>query len=246
MDWCRFPKERVCFFVDRDLSSVIPEVLATDSNIYVTDGYSIENSIVSKETCRRVLSEVCGLGGLDHGDLDAVCDLFESECERFLVAMVPTMAWVLHWRRSGVRAMVKKISMKDMFSVVSGSFRVTVSPKGKASGVQYIHDQCDVMFDASVAIERVESEFLSGNAYRTLTRGKYVFWFLVEFCLSIRANVSSHFKACSKVPPMHVSLGLANAMIFIGSRARAPLSLQVFVRSNYVSYIMSLKELRMV
>ena len=239
MDWCRFSKKRVCFFVDRDLSGVIPEVLVADSNIYVTDGYSIENAIVNKETCRRVLSEVCGLGGLDHGHLDAVCDLFDAECEKFLVAMIPTMAWIIHWRRSGVRASLNDISMKDMFTVVSGLLVAVASPKGKASAVQYIHEQCNVVYDASVPIGRVEAEFLSGGGYRNLTRGKYVFWFLIEFCLSIRSDVKSHFKGCSVVPPMRVSLGPGNAMILVGSRAREPSSLCGFLRSNYISYICS-------
>ena len=44
LDWRRFPKKRVCFFVDRDLSDLIPEKLVTDINIYVTDDYSIVSS----------------------------------------------------------------------------------------------------------------------------------------------------------------------------------------------------------
>jgi hypothetical protein len=237
MDWRRFPKRRVCFFVDRDLSRLIPEALATDSNIYVTDSYSIENDLVKRGTCRRVLSEVCALGTLDHGELDKVCDLFEAELEKFLVAMIPTMAWILHWRRKGQRAALNDILMKDMFGFTGGTLRINPTPKGKASLVQYIHEQCDVVHDAAVDIAPLESEFRKGGAYRNFIRGKYVFWFLIEFCCSVRSSVKAHFKTCTRVPPMNVSFAAANGMTIIGNRARVPNSLKTFVSGNYVEFI---------
>jgi hypothetical protein len=237
IDWRHFPKNRICFFVDRDLSSLIPEALATDSNIYMTDSYSIENDLVKKGTCKRVLSEVCSLGTLDHGELDTVCDLFESELEKFLAAMIPIMAWILHWRRKGERAALSDILMKDLFSFSSGTLQMNPTPKGKATPVHYIHEQCNVVHDAKVDIAPVEAEFRKGGAYRRFTRGKYVFWFLIEFCCYVRGSVKTHFKSCTRVPPMNVSFAAANGMTIIGNRARIPKSLKSFLMANYCEYI---------
>ncbi len=237
MDWRRFPKKRVCFFVDRDLSSLIPESLTPDSNIYVTDNYSIENDLVKRGTCRRVLSEVCALGTLDHGELDAVCGLFEEELEKFLAAMVTTMAWILRWRRNGERAALNDILMKDLFAVTGGTLWTNPTPKGKANHVQYIHEQCNVVHDATVDIADLVAEFRKGGAYRHFTRGKYVFWFFIEFCCSVRASVKTHFKSCTKVPPMNVSFAAANGMTIIGNRARIPKSLKTFLSTNYCEFI---------
>lgn len=236
MDWRRFPKKRVCFFVDRDLSSLIPESLSMDSNIYVTDSYSIENELVKRGTCRRVLSEVCALGTLDHAELDAVCDLFEVELEKFLAAMVPTMAWILYWRRIGKRAALNDILMKDLFAFTNGTLRSNPTPKGKSDAVQYIHEQCNVVHDASVNIGALEAEFRKGRAYRHFIRGKYVFWFLIEFCCSVRASAGVHFKTCAKIPPMNVIFSAANGMTIIGNRARVPKSLKTFLSANYCEY----------
>jgi hypothetical protein len=237
MDWRRFPKKRVCFFVDRDLSSLIPESLTTDSNIYVTDSYSIENDLVKRGTCRRVLSEVCALGTLDHGELDAVCNLFESELEKFLSSMIPMMAWILNWRRNGKRATLNDILMKDLFTFTNGTLRANPTPKGKANAVLYIHEQCNVVHDATVDIGPLEAELRKGGAYRHFTRGKYVFWFLIEFCCSVRASVKTHFKTCAKIPPMNVTFAAANGMTIIGNRARVPKSLKNFLTANYSEYI---------
>ena len=49
------------FLVDRDFHDLAPEEIPEDVNVYVTDGYSIENSLVNGDTCERVLTDVCGL-----------------------------------------------------------------------------------------------------------------------------------------------------------------------------------------
>ena len=51
MDWTRYPKKRICFFVDRDFDDLLLEKRINDLNIYVTDDYSIENSVVNRQTC---------------------------------------------------------------------------------------------------------------------------------------------------------------------------------------------------
>jgi len=237
IDWRRFPKKRVCFFVDRDLSSLIPEKLVQDSNIYVTDGYSIENDVAKRGTCRRVLTEICGLASADHSDLDSVCDLFEKQIEKFHVEMLPVMAWILVWRRSGKPASLNDILMRDLFSVSDGVLQVKPNPKGKADAVEYIHAQCNLTYNATVDIVAHHAEFKKGGAYRKFTRGKYVFWFLVEFCCSVHKSAKVLLKSCTKTPSMNVSMSASNGMTIIGNRARLPGSLRSFLEATYCAYI---------
>ncbi len=67
--WNRFPKRRICFFVDRDFLGLISEKSVADCNIYVTDDYSIENSLAKRSTCHRILTEVLGFTSVDHDEL---------------------------------------------------------------------------------------------------------------------------------------------------------------------------------
>lgn len=237
IDWRRFPKKRICFFVDRDLSELIPETLPKDSNIYVTDRYSIENDIVNRATCYRVLTEVCGLNGVAHDELDVICDLFDQEFEKFMHALVPVMSWVLTWRRIGKKASLSDILMRDIFSIVHGKVSVINLPKGKASIQEYIHDQCNLVVDMSVDINNVASEFITGDVFKKFTRGKYLFWFLIEFCCSVRKSALTLFKSCKKLPAMHVSLSASNGLTVIGNRARIPVSLRTFLDDTFCAYI---------
>ena len=65
ISWERFPKQRICFFVDRDFGGLLPDTTIVDSNVYLTDAYSIENGLATRSTCRRILTEVFGFGILD-------------------------------------------------------------------------------------------------------------------------------------------------------------------------------------
>lgn len=224
IDWRRFPKNRICFFVDRDLSDLIPERLTSDANIYVTDGYSIENDITNKGTCIRILTELCGFSTVIHEDLDQTGDLFEQEFEKFLIAMIRIMAWILLWRRKGEHVALNNIMMRDIFLFVNGKLQIIHNPKGKPSVEEYIHEQCNIDYDQTMNINSIELELKNNDTYKNFTRGKYVFWFLISFCLSVKKSMS-------------VTLSPSNGMVVIGNRARIPNSLRQFVNNTYCEYI---------
>jgi hypothetical protein len=157
----------VCFFVDRDLSGLIPESRAADVNIYLTDGYSIENAIVGRGMCLRVLIELYGFGTVPHGELETVIGLFERELEAFLKKMVPVMAWILAWRRRGSRANLNDIVMRDLFRLDKGCLQPASAPGGKASVAEYMHERCRVAFDTSIDIRPIEAEFILDPRFQT-------------------------------------------------------------------------------
>ena len=236
MDWGRFPKQRVCFFADRDFLGLVPESIVADLNIYVTDDYSIENSLTKRGTCRRILTEVFGFVKVKHGELEDVCDRFEAELERFMVSLIPITAWMLSWRRSGRIAYINNIKMSDLFSVVEGRLRLNTGPGGCATITEYLHSRCKVHY-GGVSIQSIEIELKQSSAYRKFTRGKFLLWFLVEFCRSVREGATAIFVSCDRIPHINVTVSASNAMVIIGSRGRIPESLRVFLRETYCSYI---------
>lgn len=237
IDWRRFKKSRICFFVDRDLSDIIPETLAQDANIYVTAGYSIENDVVNKATCRRILSELCGFSNADHGDLEIVCALFEQELEKFLLAMVPIMAWILEARRAGMRPNLNGILMKDLFSITNGRLQTKTVLKDNSDLYVYLHNKCDVCRNLAIDTAPTQTEFGRKGIHSKFTRGKYVFWFLVEFCNAAHQDAATLFKGMSGPPKKHINLSCSNGMSVVGPRSRIPESLRSFVELTFCAYI---------
>lgn len=238
IDWRRFKKSRICFFVDRDLSDMIPERLTSDTNIYVTTGYSIENDVVNKATCNRILTELCGFANSAHAELDAVCEIFEQEYEIFLQSLMPIMAWILEWRkRGGARPNLNDIQMRDIFSISNGRLLTNANPKGKTDLALYLHEQCNVPFISGIDITPMQAEFSRRNSYKKFTRGKYVLWFLIEFCNAVHRDAVALFTGLTKPPKIHINLSCSNGMAIIGTRARVPRTLRSFIQSTFCAHI---------
>ncbi len=237
IDWRQFPKKRVCFFVDRDLSDLISEKLPNDFNVYVTDKYSIENSIVTRGTCRRILTEVFGFSNASHDEIDRVCDQFEANLEEFFIAMIPTMARILFWRSAGTKANLNDIKIGKMFSIQDGRLIVDTSSAAEAKRALYIHKSAGVKFEASTDISIHEAQFRKASSYRSFVRGKYVLWYLVEFCKSVHQSSATFFAAYVNAPKMKVTVSAGNAVTVLGNRARVPQSLRTFISNTFCAYI---------
>lgn len=237
IDWRRFPKARVCFFVDQDLSSIIPHKLTKDTNIYVTDGYSIENAIVNKGTFKRVLTELYGLAEATHSEIDSVGVQFEEELEKFFQAMISPMAWIVLWQRAGQRANLNNVKMNDLFSLVDGRLVPKVKATDETELASVLHSWCGVPLDTSADITVAAADFRKRNAYRRFVRGKYALWFLIEFCASVRMSAAKLFRGMTKPPKMHIVISQANSIAVVATRARIPASLRLFVEKTFMVHI---------
>lgn len=238
-DWKRFASKSICFFTDRDLSSLIPETVVEACNIYVTDKYSIENDLVSRETCERVLLELYGFHAALHEELDAVCDLFEQELEKFCHAMTHIMSWILHWRRTNETAMLDNIKMKDIFKFKEGKLLINTSPVKNKTIAEYLHRQVKIKYNSLIDISLIEKEFYSGYKYRKFVRGKYMLWFLFAFCDTIKTNQKIFFPTMKGKVSNAFSYSEKNGIVILANRCRIPTSLDSFLKRNYISYISS-------
>lgn len=237
IDWKRFPKTRIVFFVDRDLADFTKEMLPKDDNVYVTDGYSIENYIVTRPTCERVLIEVCNLSELSNDEKEKILDLFDEQLIRFKESLIPVMAWIIHWKRSGQKPCLDDIVMKHLFNVVDGKLQIKKKPKNFSSIEKYIHKQCNISYKPNEKVSTVISEFVRADGLKRFIRGKYILWFLVEFSLSIHKAISKYSSRFSKPPKMHISFSHSNGMLLLATRTRIPKSLRKFLECTFRVYI---------
>lgn len=236
-DWVRFPKNRVVFFVDRDLSEFLKETLPVQNNVYITAKYSIENDIVSRDTCDRVLTEVCNLNLIEKGEKDKILDLFDSQLGIFREEMASVMVWIIYWKQNGARPSLNGILMKRIFKIMTGRVQVMSSPGGFPTLEEYIHNQCNIPYKSDVDITAIEREFKKANGHQKFIRGKYELWFLVEFVLSVYQNISAFSRKITIPPKMNVSLSQSNAITLIAPRARVPSSLKKFLTKTYAKYV---------
>jgi hypothetical protein len=240
MPWDRFPRKRVCFFIDRDLWDFLPGTTPTDDNLYVTDSYSIENDVVNCHVFERVMEEICGVTGLSDSEREALATLFEGNLARFCEALTPIMAQVLIWRRESLRAYLNNIRPSDLCGFEDATLCVRSAYELPASRVAYAAEAAKLTPSEQTELQVVESEFRAADGPKRFVRGKYLLWFFAECASAFHAAIPKFCARHPTPPKLRVTLGFGNAMAIIAPRAKPPASLVGFLARNYVAYANSL------
>ena len=236
-----FQDNKFFFLLIVILSNFLDKKNPAGINIYVTDGYSIENDIVNRSTCNRLLCEVFNFATLPKELIDDIINLFEEQLSIFYELNVQTMAWILHWKRSGEKPYLNNIEMKHLFTCSCGKISLKRNPKGKNDVSEYIHTQCNIPYDRTINISLVEKELRKSGKSLQLIRGKYLLWFLIEFALSVNKDICKIFSDIKSPPKVRVSISQSNGVVFIAPRARIPESLKLFLDSTCCLYIQKLE-----
>ncbi len=238
-NWNNYDRKRRCFFVDRDLSDFIEECMPAGDNVYITDGYSIENSICTFGFFKRILNEVLGVEGLNDIDLGVVEDYYRANMELFKQGVTPLMVQIISWRRGNKRPCLNDIATKEYFWFDGNKFSFKISYVDEDARLEYAGRCVNIKNDKYENMLDIKREFLNKNGPDKYIRGKYIFKFVVDMALSLHSalpNILPRFAGCPKV---NVSLGYKNAMAILGSKGRCPQCLNCFVDKTFVSYIAS-------
>lgn len=237
MNWSRFSRKRICFFVDRDLSELLGGETHAGDNLYVTDNYSIESEVVCGRTFERVLEEILGVTNLQLAQKAAILNIFETSLDIFRDVMCPVMAQIVLWRRAGADVALNNIEPKEFFAFTN--CRIGTKPEFALPYDRVVHAAAAVNLPPAppLQIASAEAEFRSRRGLEKFTRGKYLLWFFVRLAKEIH-QAAPMFCAHHKVPPKaRVELGTANVMAVVAPRARCPPSLKAFLERNFSEYI---------
>ncbi|MDD4651231.1 MAG: DUF4435 domain-containing protein [Methanothrix sp.] len=236
MDWSRFAKNRVCFFVDRDLSEFLGESYHAE-NIYVTDKYSIENEFVTFNTMERILEDIFGVIDLTPAEIDLVKNLFESNLRIFSEAMVPVMAQIILWKRGAMNVNLSNIIPKEYFDFNQG--RIELKEAFISSNNRINHAAQRVAFPASSDddIAAAEVEFRKKEGVEKYIRGKYILWFFIKSIFEISEVIPLLCPRYKVAPKNRIALGPKTATIVISGSLKCPESLKTFIELNFIKYI---------
>jgi hypothetical protein len=237
IDYSRFPKKRVCFFVDRDLSEFLAGEAQMGDNLYVTDKYSIDSEIVNARTFERTLEEVYGLTNLTPAESEGIRKLFDLNLCTFCEAMCPVMAQIILWRRAGAEVSLDNIDPKEFFTFNGARIELKPAYAVPNSRIQYAGNAVKAPQSAAVEIASSEAEFRAKEGPANFTRGKYLLWLFAQMLAEIH-KAAPAFCAKHKAPPKaSVNVGVANAMAVVAPRVRCPNSLKRFIERNYLDHI---------
>lgn len=235
-DWDRFSRQQIAFFIDQDLVHFLNPAIAYAPNVYVSDGYSIENSIVTKEVFIRLLQEVHNVIDWTEQERGLLSDHFDAQKGVFQEIMAPIMAQIAIWRRDAAKA---NLGNFDLGSVVAFRDGICEVRDGYASREARVDRLCTCVgadLSPTAELEQMEARFRDASGPANLTRGKYLIWFLAQLSNEVHARVANFVKAYPAPPKTRMTFGPANVMVIAAPRARIPDSLREFIESTYITF----------
>lgn len=236
-DWNRYDKNRICFYVDRDLSIFLDQELDASVNLYVTDGYSIENDLYKKENFYRVMRELYDIEVQNDAQREKIDCLIDENFNLFKDAMSHVMAQIIFWQRNNLRAPLNSIEINKFFQINEGALSVKEEFIDVEKRLQFCSASVNLENIDFAVIQEIENEFIQNNGKDKFIRGKYILWLFVETLLSICKNFNNIIPEYTGKSKEKISVGLKNALLFFGTRVRYPDSLRDFLQNNYASYI---------
>lgn len=220
IDWQKYNKNQILIIIDRDLSSFTNEYTPNDKNVYVTDNYSIENDLFSKECCENTLRIFFGLEDLKDDEMRIILDLFVEGLKEFQKKMFEIMSWILCWRIKGEKCNLDNIRINKLFSFDQGVLNTKVTYNKEC--VEYIHRVCNVPYH-EIDISRYKRLFQNKDGLNKFIRGKYIKSFFVMFINSIH-NCCGKLLPSKQCTKTHITLGDNNALPILSGIIRAPQS----------------------
>lgn len=232
IDWNLYSKNRILFFVDRDLSDIISDTTPTDVNIYVTDDYSIENHTATSRVLIRLLKEIYGLDILKPEQLTEIGGRFNSQKENFCTEMSEIMANIILWKKIGVdRPQYNNISIDKLLSI-DDNLEVK-HQLSEEDFIKAIYNQSKVDLATHYnknKIDTLKKEFISSKNHLRFTRGKYMTWYLKEFIKSLSQNLIElgYLNAGTKYKQKQIDGNRFSKDALV--RCNIPISLKEFVK----------------
>ena len=233
------PIDRIVYFMDRDLSSVIDdENLIIDSHVYITDNYSIENDILNSDTLGAVMQDLLGFCSISLVDIERVKRLYEEQLLCFENKILPIMANIVIWKRKNIKpANYRNLKIDKLFEVKDGQLS-QIGTDDEMIQRLYKDSQADYSKYSKPEADNVIREIQEASLVHQIVRGKYLAVFFKMFCNSVYNEYAN--LGISAPTNNGRELSDRDIMETIAPRARVPQSLKSFIDNTIVRYYRNL------
>ena len=177
IDWNRFQKNRVLFFVDRDLSYWVGEPQYYDTNVYITDGYSFENDAVSPHMFVKLLEDLYRFTNCSLDEKKRIQDLFREKWDEFVEGSYDLMGCILYKYQSKYEHPAKDLKFRKCLD-----FDADILWKQTIDGLSYLEyfKQQLKIDEENLAdiLDQYKSRFIDENEHYSI-RGKWCIEFMI-------------------------------------------------------------------
>lgn len=207
--------DRCLFFADKDNDDLLA-IPPPPAMVYITETYSIENSIVSDEAIRILLGLYSEVKRRD-AEFKKILSLLDPASLSFATRIRPFMAWCIAARSLGEKPNYNNVRLHLVFNILADG---SVSKKPQAFRT-FVRECGLVDSGVSKALVRTWIRRLPIEEYKTWLRGKFELWFFREL-LSSAFDTLQFANRAGELPAV---LRNRSLLEILGPRVRKPPSL---------------------
>ena len=226
IDWSKYSKSKILFVIDRDLSDYTNEETPKDDNVYVTDNYSIENDICTKETFVRIVKYLSQIDDINEKDESEISLFYDKLEQAFFEIATPIMALILYWKTEGILANYSNVNFKNILRIENNCLCSNFSTLEEM--LIYFCDKSNISYDDSIILEPYIEALNNRHLPIHYIRGKYLACFfsvITNHVIKNLNNIISSKKECRT----QLNFGPNEIITKFSGYARIPNSLEVFL-----------------
>lgn len=177
IDWCRYDKKRLLFFVDRDYTDYLNESQRiSGDNVYVTDGYSIENSLLDVDTAISLSRRACTNNRqLLQEDEEAITKCYKESKREAARILLPLAAFQILSLRYGYRYNADDFNPERYLNASNGniSLRDVTEVGGADNIISMLLKSLPQASFTNDDVKEILSQIEESSSYEMVVRGKY-------------------------------------------------------------------------
>jgi hypothetical protein len=232
INWSSYNKKRALFFVDKDFSDILNELYSSDTNIFVTKYYSIENYLVCKPIFIRICRDLLHID--DELFITNCYKDFEKKLNQFSVDIIPLIAWIIYHRSISSKLNLSNFKLSDIFSI-DNDLNVIKRKNCRGKKIQsYLLDKTKIAqpLNSWKSILFYCRKISRMHSYKYYLRGKYEIWFLVLYINKLIEVINMKRGKGQPKIKMQLNLSSENAVELLGPRLRKPIDISTFLKAN--------------
>lgn len=233
IDWNYYQKNRVLFFVDRDLSYWVNEPQEFDANVYVTDGYSFENDAVTPDMFTKLLEDLYGFANYSSDEKEQILSLYSEKWMSFLKGSYDLMACILYRYQFANDHTAHNLNVQKCLDV--GEENIWKTTIRGLSFEDYYREKLKVDDDSNKELRSYKERFIAENTHYSI-RGKWCLEFMICLMDYVLENAEKYapslYMGDQRRPKRIVELTSKGAMATIAPKMKPADSLVAFLCAN--------------
>ncbi len=243
LDWSFYDKKRILFFIDKDFDDYIGEEILNDSNIFITDFYSIENYLVDITILEKFIVDNCFI---THEDVIKIAkENFKKQHTEYVRQLKMISAWMMYCRKNKFEVNFNEIKISDLFKIDENGILQKKTLSSYTSKFDYLCKKTSSNHFDLNEIKEYYKAIDSESQPQKFIRGKYELHFMFMYLkyisehviIEVANEVKTHNRNClnkkDKVvkPKLTIQINEENIFQVLNNKVQTPNKLKDFIKA---------------